>query len=235
MQRAGFDAFEVKKDADAVAFAETLKRYSVFYQPTGDGRVTVLKQRLARMNDNGELMKGSCGIPDDRNSDRAIVRSCCGRHARCPPELDRVLQDASPVEIIRAAVRRWGATSWRWCRRSARSWPCCLNSPPMPIPPSRSCFSTPAGCSRKRSPIATRRRTCWACAMCAASSPRTALARDDGDRELWLTDPDACCRIRKVEPLARALRRSMVGSTAASASKAATVPTLQWSKPTASS
>jgi phosphoadenosine phosphosulfate reductase len=32
-----------------------------------------------------------------------------------------------------------------------------------------------------------------------------ALARDDKDRELWLTDPDACCRLRKVEPLARAL------------------------------
>jgi len=31
------------------------------------------------------------------------------------------------------------------------------------------------------------------------------LARDDPDRELWLTDPDACCRIRKVEPLVRAL------------------------------
>jgi uncharacterized protein (DUF934 family) len=59
MQRAGFNCFEVKKDADAVAFAETLKRYSVFYQPTGDGRVTVLKQRLARMNDNTELMKGA--------------------------------------------------------------------------------------------------------------------------------------------------------------------------------
>lgn len=59
MQRAGFNAFEVRKEADAVTFAETLKRYSVFYQPTGDGRVTVLKQRLARMNDNAELMKGA--------------------------------------------------------------------------------------------------------------------------------------------------------------------------------
>jgi phosphoadenosine phosphosulfate reductase len=27
----------------------------------------------------------------------------------------------------------------------------------------------------------------------------------DPDRELWFSDPDACCRIRKVEPLARAL------------------------------
>jgi phosphoadenosine phosphosulfate reductase len=32
------------------------------------------------------------------------------------------------------------------------------------------------------------------------------LSRDDPDKELWFTNPDACCRIRKVEPLARALK-----------------------------
>ena len=32
-----------------------------------------------------------------------------------------------------------------------------------------------------------------------------ALTREDPEREFWFTDPDACCRIRKVEPLARAL------------------------------
>jgi uncharacterized protein (DUF934 family) len=46
MLRAGFDAFEVKKAADADAFAQTTKRYSVFYQPTGDGRVTALNRRM---------------------------------------------------------------------------------------------------------------------------------------------------------------------------------------------
>jgi uncharacterized protein (DUF934 family) len=46
MSRAGFDAFEVKKAADADAFAATVKRYSVFYQPTGDGRVTALNRRM---------------------------------------------------------------------------------------------------------------------------------------------------------------------------------------------
>ena len=46
MLRAGFDAFEVKKDSDAEAFANTAKRYSVFYQPTGDGRVTALHRRM---------------------------------------------------------------------------------------------------------------------------------------------------------------------------------------------
>ena len=46
MLRAGFDAFEVKKPADAEAFANTVKRYSVFYQPTGDGRITALHRRM---------------------------------------------------------------------------------------------------------------------------------------------------------------------------------------------
>jgi phosphoadenosine phosphosulfate reductase len=33
-----------------------------------------------------------------------------------------------------------------------------------------------------------------------------ALSRQDPDRELWFSDPDACCHIRKVEPLSRALK-----------------------------
>ena len=32
------------------------------------------------------------------------------------------------------------------------------------------------------------------------------LSREDAMGELWFSDPDACCRIRKVEPLARALQ-----------------------------
>ena len=32
------------------------------------------------------------------------------------------------------------------------------------------------------------------------------LSREDPERDLWFSDPDACCRIRKVEPLARALK-----------------------------
>jgi uncharacterized protein (DUF934 family) len=48
LHRAGFDAFEVTKDADAAAFAEAVQRYSVFYQPTGDGRASTLTARRAR-------------------------------------------------------------------------------------------------------------------------------------------------------------------------------------------
>ncbi len=47
MLRSGFDAFEVKKDSDAAAFAEVARRYSVVYQPTGDRRATAYDSRRA--------------------------------------------------------------------------------------------------------------------------------------------------------------------------------------------
>ncbi|HEY6259147.1 MAG TPA: DUF934 domain-containing protein [Xanthobacteraceae bacterium] len=46
--RAGFDAFEVKKDADAAVFASEVARHTVFYQPTGDGRVAASRARLGQ-------------------------------------------------------------------------------------------------------------------------------------------------------------------------------------------
>jgi uncharacterized protein (DUF934 family) len=47
LQRAGFDAFDVKKDADAAAFADAVNRFSVFYQPAADGRSIAFRQRRA--------------------------------------------------------------------------------------------------------------------------------------------------------------------------------------------
>ncbi len=44
--RAGFDSFEVKKPADALVFSEAVARYSVFYQPSADGRPPALRRRL---------------------------------------------------------------------------------------------------------------------------------------------------------------------------------------------
>jgi uncharacterized protein (DUF934 family) len=46
MLRAGFDSFEVRKESDAEAFAQTAKHYSVFYQPTGDGRLAAPYRRM---------------------------------------------------------------------------------------------------------------------------------------------------------------------------------------------
>jgi uncharacterized protein (DUF934 family) len=59
MQRAGFDSFEVKKEADAKVFGAVSKRYSVFYQPTGDGRLTALRQRLQGFGRQRELQSAA--------------------------------------------------------------------------------------------------------------------------------------------------------------------------------
>ncbi len=48
--RAGFDSFEVKKPADALVFAKAAARYSVFYQPSADGRPPALRRRLQQGN-----------------------------------------------------------------------------------------------------------------------------------------------------------------------------------------
>jgi uncharacterized protein (DUF934 family) len=46
LHRAGFNAYELKKAADAPAFCAALQRYIAFYQPAADGAVSVLRQRL---------------------------------------------------------------------------------------------------------------------------------------------------------------------------------------------
>lgn len=47
MARAGFDAFELEKDADVAAVPQALTSYSIFYQPAADGRRTVAEARRA--------------------------------------------------------------------------------------------------------------------------------------------------------------------------------------------
>ena len=63
--RAGFDAFEVTKEADAAAFAESVERYNVFYQPTADGRETAQHARLDHAADDDvcTLSPGDRGAP----------------------------------------------------------------------------------------------------------------------------------------------------------------------------
>ncbi|MBS7543535.1 DUF934 domain-containing protein [Ancylobacter oerskovii] len=48
MARSGFDQIVPAKEADARAFDEAMHSYTVFYQPTGDGRKSLLRARLGR-------------------------------------------------------------------------------------------------------------------------------------------------------------------------------------------
>jgi len=48
MVRAGFDAFEVKKAADAEAFAKALQEFTLRYQPAADGPLHAFRSRLSQ-------------------------------------------------------------------------------------------------------------------------------------------------------------------------------------------
>jgi uncharacterized protein (DUF934 family) len=61
--RAGFDAFEVKKDADAAVFAASVARYSVFYQPAGDQRPSAMQWRLRRPATGSADSAATSGMP----------------------------------------------------------------------------------------------------------------------------------------------------------------------------
>lgn len=47
MQRCGFDAFELANDQPTQAWVSAVNEFTVFYQPTGDGRASVMQRRAA--------------------------------------------------------------------------------------------------------------------------------------------------------------------------------------------
>jgi len=53
--RAGFDSFEVVKDADAQAFKDAIHRYSVFYQPAADGQLPAFRRRAVARKTDGNV------------------------------------------------------------------------------------------------------------------------------------------------------------------------------------
>ncbi|MGE0039034.1 MAG: DUF934 domain-containing protein [Xanthobacteraceae bacterium] len=65
--RAGFDAFEVIKPADAAKFSETIKRYSVHYQPDNDDTLAAFRRRIGR--------SPISTIPERKQSTQSIGKS----------------------------------------------------------------------------------------------------------------------------------------------------------------
>jgi uncharacterized protein (DUF934 family) len=53
--RAGFDSFEVTKEADAPAFKDAIRRYSVFYQPAADGQLPAFRRRVVARKAAGQF------------------------------------------------------------------------------------------------------------------------------------------------------------------------------------
>lgn len=179
--RAGFDSLEVRKEADAEAFTHAASRYSIFYQPTGDGRSIATTARLAR---------GGVRAPVSNYRDL--------------PALNAALERATPEEILSQAIRiapRLAIVSSFGIESAVLLQLAASVDPSMPVIfldtgwlfgetlAYRDALIAHLGLTDVRSIRPDTRR----------------LSRMDPDSELWSEDPDACCRLRKVEPLADAL------------------------------
>ncbi|HVX79254.1 MAG TPA: phosphoadenylyl-sulfate reductase [Bradyrhizobium sp.] len=132
-----------------------------------------------------------------------------GSAAAPPPaiELDRALAEASPAEIIAAALRTVGrerlAVVSSFGTESAA-----LLKIAADIDPAIPVLFLDTGHLFEET-LAYRDTLAEALGLRDVRSIKPLeenLLRQDPDRELWITDADACCRIRKVEPLARALQ-----------------------------
>jgi len=181
MLRAGFDSLEVRKDADISHFAEAVRRYSVFYQPAADGRVTAAAVRRAHADNKFTLV------------DRV-------------PSLDRALEKATPEDILREAIRtvpkgRLALVSSFGIESAA------LLKIAADVDRSLAVIFLDTGWLFGET-LAYRDALV---AHLGLTDVRTIRARDDDlkaadpEDDLWSRDPDACCHLRKVAPLTDAL------------------------------
>ena len=122
-------------------------------------------------------------------------------------ELDRVLRDASPAELIAAALKAVGRDKLALVSSFGTESATLLKvmadvDPEIPV------IFLDTGWLFEET-LAYRDTLIATLGLKDVRSIKPAgetLAREDPDRDLWFSDPDACCRIRKVEPLARALK-----------------------------
>jgi phosphoadenosine phosphosulfate reductase len=132
---------------------------------------------------------------------------------RTPPdlpgadELDRALRDASPAEIIAAALQAVGRERLALVSSFGTESAALLKvmadvDPSIPVIFLDTGWLFEETLAYRDTLIATLRLR----DVRSIKPAEAALQREDPERELWFSDPDACCRIRKVEPLARALQ-----------------------------
>ena len=125
-----------------------------------------------------------------------------------PPaaELDRALRDASPAEVIEAALKAVGR-EYLALVSSFGTESAALLKVMADVDPAIAVIFLDTGWLFEET-LAYRATLIAALGLRDVRSIKPlqeTLSSEDPDRELWFSDPDACCRIRKVEPLKRAL------------------------------
>ncbi|WP_407176940.1 phosphoadenylyl-sulfate reductase [Bradyrhizobium sp. STM 3562] len=122
-------------------------------------------------------------------------------------ELARALADASPADIIAAAVRTVGRDKLALVS-SFGTESAALLKVMADVDPAIPVIFLDTGWIFEET-LAYRDTLIQTLGLCDVRSIKPsaeALSREDPNGDLWFSNPDACCRIRKVEPLAQALK-----------------------------
>jgi phosphoadenosine phosphosulfate reductase len=139
--------------------------------------------------------------PSTRTSDSSAVSP-----QAVASELDHALRDASPAEIIAAALRFAGRDKLAVVS-SFGTESAALLKVTADVDPAIPVVFLDTGWLFEET-LAYRDTLIATLGLLDVRSIKPldeTLKREDPERDLWFSDPDACCRIRKVEPLARAL------------------------------
>jgi phosphoadenosine phosphosulfate reductase len=137
---------------------------------------------------------------------RQILPEPIARDLPRAEEFDRALRDASPAEVIAAALKAFGREHLALVS-SFGTESAALLKVMADVDPAIPVIFLDTGWLFEET-LAYRDTLIAALGLSDVRSIKPleqTLSREDPNRDLWFSDPDACCRIRKVEPLARAL------------------------------
>jgi len=188
MLRSGFSTFDIRKEHDAASFQDSIRRYSVFYQPGADDRTIAAEWRKRRHN----------GGPPERHLASAGTEDAV--------ELDRRLQDAEPKEIIAEAVRiapkeQLALVSSFGIESAALLKVVADIEPSLPILFLDTEWLFPETLAYRDVII----KHLGLMDVRTIAPSRESVAASDPDYGLWAENQSACCSLRKVAPLAEAL------------------------------
>jgi len=189
LMRSGFDAVELRPGADPADWRRMLEAFSVVYQPAVDPAVPAWRSR------GKSLSRVSHAPPAD---DETPLE----RHAA---ELNATLRDADPLTVLRtvldprqglriAALSSFGAEAAVLLDLLATAGPA---TPVLFLETGQHFLQTLS----YRTALSARLGLTDVRIVVPNPEERADL---DPKGDLWRTDPDACCDLRKVRPLARA-------------------------------
>ncbi|MEZ5998584.1 MAG: phosphoadenylyl-sulfate reductase [Hyphomonas sp.] len=190
MHRSGFDAFETAR-AGLPSVVEALEEVRDAYQPAADGKVPVFRQRLKKT----EPMPNT-------NVVALAEESIEGRRAR----LNEELRNASAAEILRVAIKREWAGELTYVSSFGSESVALLAliaevDPGLPVLFLDTGMHFPQTLDYRDEVIAHLGLT----GVRTIRPSETEARVLDPKGQLWKTDTDACCGLRKVRPLEPAL------------------------------